>query len=57
MANMAWWGALVMGKLCEAAEFLDVTPYKNVIRWTQDIQQRPAVKLRPESQSSLGSRK
>ena len=44
MANMAWYGALVMGKLYEAAEFLDVTIYKNVIRWTQDIQQRPAVK-------------
>ena len=44
MANMAWYGALVMGKLYEAAEFLDVTSYKNVIRWTQDIQQRPAVK-------------
>ena len=44
IANMAWYGALVMGKLYEAAEFLDVTIYKNVIRWTQDIQQRPAVK-------------
>jgi GST-like protein len=44
MANMAWYGSLVMGKLYEAAEFLDVTTYKNVIRWTQDIQQRPAVK-------------
>ena len=44
MANMAWYGALVMGKLYEAAEFLDVSTYKNVIRWTQDIQQRPAVK-------------
>jgi GST-like protein len=44
MANMAWYGALVMGKLYEAAEFLDATSYKNVIRWTQDIQQRPAVK-------------
>jgi GST-like protein len=44
MANMAWYGALVMGKLYEAAEFLDATSYKNVTRWTQDIQQRPAVK-------------
>jgi len=44
MVNMAWYGSLVMGKLYEAAEFLDVTIYKNVIRWTEDIQQRPAVK-------------
>ena len=44
MANMAWYGALVMGKLYEAGEFLDASTYKNVIRWTQEIQQRPAVK-------------
>ena len=44
MVNMAWYGALVMGKLYEAGEFLDVSSYKHVIRWTEDIQQRPAVK-------------
>ena len=44
MVNMAWYGSLVMGKLYEAAEFLDASIYKNVIRWTEDIQQRPAVK-------------
>ena len=44
MANMAWYGALVMGKLYEAGEFLEVSSYTNVIRWTKDIQQRPAVK-------------
>ena len=44
MANMAWYGALVMGKLYDAGEFLDVASYKNVIRWTEEIQSRPAVK-------------
>lgn len=44
MANYPWYGGLVMGKLYEAAEFLDVQSYKNVLRWTEDIHQRPAVK-------------
>lgn len=44
MANYAWYGALVMGKLYEAGEFLDVDSYKNVQRWTEQIHQRPAVK-------------
>jgi GST-like protein len=44
MANYAWYGALALGKLYDAAEFLDVGSYKNVQRWTQEIQQRPAVK-------------
>lgn len=43
MANYPWYGGLVMGKLYEAAEFLDVQSYKNVLRWTEDIHQRPAV--------------
>jgi GST-like protein len=43
MATYAWYGALVMGKLYEAGEFLDVTSYSNVVRWTADIHERPAV--------------
>lgn len=43
MANYAWYGILVQGKLYEAGEFLDVTSYKNVVRWSQEIQARPAV--------------
>ena len=27
----------------EAAEFLDVAAYKNVVRWAEEIQARPAV--------------
>ena len=43
MANFAWYGALVLGELYKAAEFLDVTSYTHVVRWAEQIQQRPAV--------------
>jgi len=43
MAVYAWYGALVMGRLYEAGEFLDVTSYRNVVRWTEEIHRRPAV--------------
>ncbi len=44
IATFPWYGGLVMGKLYEAAEFLDVASYKNVVRWAELIAQRPAVK-------------
>lgn len=44
MAIHAWYGALVMGKLYEAGEFLAVGSYRNVVRWTQEVQERPAVR-------------
>jgi GST-like protein len=44
MAVWAWYGALAMGELYAAAEFLQVTQYKNVQRWTDEIADRPAVK-------------
>ena len=44
MANYAWYGALVLGKLYEAAEFLDVVSYTNVVRWATEIHSRPAVR-------------
>ncbi|MGB0494966.1 MAG: glutathione-dependent disulfide-bond oxidoreductase [Kangiellaceae bacterium] len=43
MANYAWYGILVQGKLYEAGDFLDVTSYKNVVRWSEEIKQRTAV--------------
>jgi GST-like protein len=39
-----WYGALVKGLLYEAGEFLQVQEYKHVVRWTDQIAQRPAVK-------------
>jgi GST-like protein len=43
MAIWAWYGQLVLGRLYSAAEFLDVTSYKNVMRWAEAIDARPAV--------------
>lgn len=44
MAIWPWYGGLVLGKLYDAAEFLDVKSYKNVVRWAEEIADRPAVK-------------
>lgn len=44
MAIWPWYGALVLGRLYGAAEFLDVQSYPNLLRWAQMIDQRPAVK-------------
>lgn len=38
-----WYGVLTTGKLYEAGEFLDVESYSHVVRWTQQIAERPAV--------------
>lgn len=43
MAIWPWYGQLVLGRLYDAAEFLDVASYKNVLRWAQEIDARPAV--------------
>jgi len=43
MANYAWYGALVAHNIYEAAEFLDVGTYTQVLRWVKDIEARPAV--------------
>lgn len=44
MAIWPWYGQLVLGRLYNAAEFLDVKSYKNVCRWAEMINARPAVK-------------
>ncbi len=44
IAIWCWYGNLALGRQYEAAEFLDVTSYKNVQRWAQEIDARPAVK-------------
>ena len=43
MANYAWWGAVVLHNIYEAAVFLDVESYTNVVRWAKAIEARPAV--------------
>ncbi|MBO9491805.1 glutathione-dependent disulfide-bond oxidoreductase [Endozoicomonas sp. G2_1] len=44
IAVFSWYGALVQGKLYEAAEFLSVDSYKHLNRWTEQIAAREAVK-------------
>jgi len=44
MAIWPWYGALVKGLLYEGGEFLSVHEYQHVIRWTDQIALRPAVK-------------
>jgi len=44
MAIWPWYGALVLGRLYDSAEFLDVASYKNVVRWAEKINARAAVK-------------
>jgi GST-like protein len=43
IAIWPWYGALALGQLYEAAEFLNVASYKNVVRWANEIAERPAV--------------
>lgn len=43
MAIYPWHGALALGQLYDAAEFLQVHEYKNVVRWANEILARPAV--------------
>ena len=43
MIIWAWYGQLVLGKLYDAAEFLQVDEYKHLKRWAQKIAERPAV--------------
>ena len=44
MAIWPWYGALSKGLLYGAGEFLDGASYKHVVRWTEEIGKRPAVK-------------
>src|SRR5512139_332707 len=44
MAIWPWYGALAKGQLYGAGEFLQVQEYRHVLRWTDEIAQRAAVK-------------
>lgn len=43
IAIWPWYGSLVLGRIYDAAEFLDVGSYTHLQRWAQQIAQRPAV--------------
>lgn len=44
IATWPWYGGLALGRLYDAAEFLQVSAYRNVQRWAAEIDSRPAVK-------------
>lgn len=44
MAIWPWYGQLVLGRLYNAGEFLDVGSYRNVVEWAERIDARPAVR-------------
>jgi GST-like protein len=44
MAIWPWYGQLALGNLYEGGEFLQVQDYKNVLRWTEQVGEREAVK-------------
>ena len=44
IAVWPWYGALAKGQLYEAGEFLDVASYTHVLRWADQIAQRPAAR-------------
>ncbi|EAR49592.1 hypothetical protein OG2516_09148 [Oceanicola granulosus HTCC2516] len=43
MAIWPWYGNMVLGRAYDAAEFLDVKSYKNVVRWAEQLDARPGV--------------
>ncbi|MEM9173523.1 MAG: glutathione-dependent disulfide-bond oxidoreductase [Pseudomonadota bacterium] len=43
IATWPWFGALALGKLYDAAEFLQVQDYEHVRRWAEQVGARPAV--------------
>jgi len=43
MAIWPWYGMLVTNRVYDAAEFINAKSYENVLRWTKQIEQRPAV--------------
>ena len=44
IATWPWYGALVLGRLYDAGEFLQVHTYEHVQRWANEIGNRPTVK-------------
>lgn len=44
IAIWPWYGGVIRNTLYDAAKFLDVPSYTHVVRWAQDIADRPAVK-------------
>lgn len=44
MAVHPWYGALVLNKVYDAAEFISAHEYEHVLRWANSLMERPAVR-------------
>ena len=44
IATYSWYGYLATGGLYNAAEFLEMDSYQHLVRWSRQIDERPAVK-------------
>ena len=42
IAVHSWYGTLILRNAYNSAEFLDLASYKNVVRWAEEIAERPA---------------
>jgi GSH-dependent disulfide-bond oxidoreductase len=54
IATFPWYGNLARGEAYNAAEFLDTKSYKNLMRWANEIAERPAVKRGRRVNRSFG---
>ena len=54
MAIWPWYGQMVLGRAYDAATFLDVKSYRNVLRWAELIDARPAVQRGRKVNRSFG---
>ncbi|MFW8635266.1 glutathione-dependent disulfide-bond oxidoreductase [Cribrihabitans pelagius] len=54
IAIWPWYGQLVLGRLYDAAEFLDAESYTHVMRWAKAIDGRPAVQRGRKVNRSFG---
>ncbi len=43
IAIWPWYGTLMFGTIYDASEFLDVSSYKHLNRWAEEVRERPAV--------------
>ena len=54
IAVWPWYGALAKAQLYRAGDFLDVASYTHVLRWADQIAQRPAAKRGPRVNRAWG---
>ncbi|GAB1385293.1 glutathione-dependent disulfide-bond oxidoreductase [Melaminivora sp.] len=55
IAVWPWYGALAKGQLYEAGPFLQVQEYTHVLRWAEQIAQRPAVQRGRKVNRTMGA--